>query len=167
MKLLGGKWSRGDFLALLGVIAAILAIPGMPRLFHWDSETSSKQVETPGTATTPKMLTPAPGEPRAEGIPKQSDKVKSPLVKTATTPTWEQVRTDLAHNYVDVNVKGIVQFGAPECEVKPDAEYCRQSAHVTLQSADLTQRCYSVVAGYKLVKNAWRLEGVQVAGTGC
>jgi len=34
MKLLGGKWSRGDLLALLGVIAAVLAIPGMPKLFH-------------------------------------------------------------------------------------------------------------------------------------
>jgi hypothetical protein len=39
MKLLGGQWSKGDFLALLGVVAAILAIPGMPKLFHWDSDT--------------------------------------------------------------------------------------------------------------------------------
>jgi hypothetical protein len=34
MKLLGGKWSRGDLLALLGVIAAVLAIPGMPKIFY-------------------------------------------------------------------------------------------------------------------------------------
>jgi hypothetical protein len=34
MKLLGGKWSRGDLLALLGVLAALLAIPGMPKLFR-------------------------------------------------------------------------------------------------------------------------------------
>jgi hypothetical protein len=38
MKLLGGQWSKGDFLALLGVIAAILAIPGMPKIFHWDRD---------------------------------------------------------------------------------------------------------------------------------
>lgn len=30
MKLMGGKWSRGDALALVGVVAAVLAIPGMP-----------------------------------------------------------------------------------------------------------------------------------------
>lgn len=36
MKLLGGKWSKGDILALIGVMAAILAIPGMPKLMHWD-----------------------------------------------------------------------------------------------------------------------------------
>jgi hypothetical protein len=32
MKLLGGQWSRGDILALVGVIAAVFAIPGMPKL---------------------------------------------------------------------------------------------------------------------------------------
>lgn len=41
MKLLGGKWSRGDILALVGLIAAVLAVPGMPKLFHWDSESST------------------------------------------------------------------------------------------------------------------------------
>ena len=41
MKLLGGKWYKGDVFALLGVIAAVLAIPGMPKLFHWDSDSSS------------------------------------------------------------------------------------------------------------------------------
>jgi hypothetical protein len=29
---------RGDVLVLIGVVAAILAIPGMPKLFHWDSK---------------------------------------------------------------------------------------------------------------------------------
>lgn len=50
MKLLGGKWSRGDLLALLGVVAAVLAIPGMPKLFHWDSESSTRPAENGGTA---------------------------------------------------------------------------------------------------------------------
>jgi hypothetical protein len=54
MKLLGGKWSRGDLLALLGVIAAVLAIPGMPKLLHFDSDSSSK----PGTITDGKPATP-------------------------------------------------------------------------------------------------------------
>jgi hypothetical protein len=53
MKLLGGKWSRGDVFALLGVLAAVLAIPGMPKLFHWDSDSSSTHVQTPGTAAGP------------------------------------------------------------------------------------------------------------------
>lgn len=167
MKLLGGKWSRGDFLALLGVIAAVLAVPGMPKLFHWDSEPPSKHVETPEMAAIPKLLTPAPQEVRPENVPKRSEQAGPQPVKTTTTPAWERVRADLAHNYADVNVKGIVQFGAPECEVKPDAKYCGQSAHVTLQSADLTERCYSVVAGYKFVKNEWRLEGIKFIGGGC
>jgi hypothetical protein len=55
MKLLGGKWSRGDLLALLGVIAAVLAIPGMPKLFHWDSDSSSIHVETPAKPLTPAL----------------------------------------------------------------------------------------------------------------
>jgi hypothetical protein len=50
MKLMGGDWSRGDFLAAfglilaaIGVIAAILAVPGMPKIAHWDSEPSVEQ----------------------------------------------------------------------------------------------------------------------------
>jgi hypothetical protein len=46
MKILGGgEWSRGDaiafigvFVAVVGCIAAVLAIPGMPKLLHLDSE---------------------------------------------------------------------------------------------------------------------------------
>jgi hypothetical protein len=60
MKLLGGSWSRGDFFALLGVITAILAIPGMPKLLHWNSDLSSKHADTPGATTVPKTVAPAP-----------------------------------------------------------------------------------------------------------
>ncbi len=60
MKLLGGKWSTGDLLALLGVVAAVLAIPGMPKLFHFDSDSSSKHFETPGTTTDTKPAVPTP-----------------------------------------------------------------------------------------------------------
>jgi hypothetical protein len=52
MKLLGGNWSKGDILALLGVIAAILAIPGMPRLFPWSSEPAQPAGTGAGPATT-------------------------------------------------------------------------------------------------------------------
>lgn len=52
MKLLGGEWSRGDAIALVGVVvalvgsvAAILAIPGMPKLLHLDRE--DKQTKDP------------------------------------------------------------------------------------------------------------------------
>jgi len=59
MKLMGGDWSKGDILAGLGliiaavgVVAAILAIPGMPKIAHWDSEPSVKQSDdlSPGKA---------------------------------------------------------------------------------------------------------------------
>ena len=61
MKLLGGKWSKGDILALLGVIAAVMAIPGMPKLLHFDFD-SSKHGEAPGTTTggKPSTLTTRP-----------------------------------------------------------------------------------------------------------
>ena len=43
-------WSKGDVIALIGVgvaivgcVAGVLAIPGMPKLFHWDSERVLKQ----------------------------------------------------------------------------------------------------------------------------
>ena len=67
MKLLGGKWSRGDVFALLGVLAAILAIPGMPKLLHWDSDALSTHVQTPGTAT---------GPPATDRTPKPAHKVR-------------------------------------------------------------------------------------------
>jgi hypothetical protein len=42
MKLLGGDWSRGDLLALLGVVAAVLAIPGMPPILHWSKSAACR-----------------------------------------------------------------------------------------------------------------------------
>ncbi len=59
MKLLDGKWSKGDVFALFGVVAAVLATPGMPKLFHWDSDSSSTHVETPVSATGSKAADPA------------------------------------------------------------------------------------------------------------
>jgi hypothetical protein len=48
MKLLGGNWSRGDvfaalglLLAMLGLVAAFLAVPGMPKVVHWDGEATT------------------------------------------------------------------------------------------------------------------------------
>jgi hypothetical protein len=64
---MGGDWSRGDLLALLGVIVAIagvivaiLTIPGMPKIFHFDSDSSVKpSVPAPGVPKTePAALTP-------------------------------------------------------------------------------------------------------------
>jgi|HubBroStandDraft_6_1064221.scaffolds.fasta_scaffold19512_5 hypothetical protein len=67
MKLLGGMWSRGDVLALTGVIVAILAtilaIPGMPKHLGIDLESWSKTEPSPGQrakeTTTPTHLSPA------------------------------------------------------------------------------------------------------------
>jgi hypothetical protein len=67
MKLRGGEWSRGDLLALLGilvaiagVLAAVLAIPGMPRIFHGDSDSTAKQPGVASAASKTKPLTAAP-----------------------------------------------------------------------------------------------------------
>jgi hypothetical protein len=57
-----GQWSKGDVLALIGVVAAILAIPGMPKLLQWDSEKSS-HVEASGAAGTTAPPKPAPAAP--------------------------------------------------------------------------------------------------------
>jgi hypothetical protein len=69
MKLVGGEWSRGDLLALLGVLVAIgglliatLTIPGMPKVFHWDAESSVKQPVA--ASAVPKTETPAPAPVR-------------------------------------------------------------------------------------------------------
>ncbi|HEY5214999.1 MAG TPA: carboxypeptidase-like regulatory domain-containing protein [Acidobacteriaceae bacterium] len=60
MKLSGGPWSRGDIFAaigLIGVIGTILAIPGMPKFFHWDEKSTPvlahpvPQAESPSTFT--------------------------------------------------------------------------------------------------------------------
>jgi len=62
MKILGGEWSRGDAIAIIGVlvavvgsVAAVLAIPGMPKFLHLDSESAA---QTPKTGTPPPVVTP-------------------------------------------------------------------------------------------------------------
>jgi hypothetical protein len=55
MKLRGGAWSRGDILAaigVIGVIGTILAIPGMPKFFHWDEKSTQVSAQVvPQTAS--------------------------------------------------------------------------------------------------------------------
>jgi len=65
MKMTGGEWSRGDLLALLGiavaivgVVVAVLTLPGMPKVFHFDSDSSPKRVEPPGSVTDGKAAIP-------------------------------------------------------------------------------------------------------------
>lgn len=74
MKLVGGDWSKGDFLAALGlivaaigVVAAILAVPGMPKIAHWDSEPSVKQSDN----SSPAKVTPA--QPTPKSVQKTGD----------------------------------------------------------------------------------------------
>lgn len=55
MKIFGGDWSKGDVIALVGVGAAVLAIPGMPKIFHWDAE---NQATLTGTANANVQLEP-------------------------------------------------------------------------------------------------------------
>jgi hypothetical protein len=82
MKLLGGdQWTRGDAFAFLGIliavpgcIAAILAIPGMPKVFHWDSEDKPKpqavsQLSKAGTDASKGQLSTRP-------IPKPVNRIK-------------------------------------------------------------------------------------------
>lgn len=63
MKLLGGDWSKGDFLAALGLIVAaigvvtvILAIPGMPKIVDWDSETPAAVHNRCSTNSIPSLI---------------------------------------------------------------------------------------------------------------
>ena len=44
----------------IGLIAAVLAIPGMPKLFHWDSEEPPGQTQSGNQANEPTPHTPAP-----------------------------------------------------------------------------------------------------------
>lgn len=53
MKLLGGNWSKGDILALIGVLVAILAIPGMPKLMHWDDRNAPPEKRPPSNLSDP------------------------------------------------------------------------------------------------------------------
>jgi len=119
MKLLGGKWSRGDILALLGVLAAALAIPGMPKLFHWDSESESTHMETPST-TQPGSV-PAPHKPvqRVRDVSSgqvnfgcdQSVPVETPVVSFGrnprdvdTRPAWANTDNVKSQNQSVANV---------------------------------------------------------------
>src|ERR1700730_4919664 len=85
MKLLGGSWSRGDILALVGVVAAILAIPGMPKLLHLDSTDLPKKALPPIAAIDLKPATPASNDAaEKEAIEK---KVASELAEGAVA--WD------------------------------------------------------------------------------
>lgn len=80
------KWSWAGFLTLVGVIAAVLAIPGMPKLVHWDSEPPVKQVGTSGTAESK----PLPEPPRR--VQKSAD-VTSGQVNFGCDQTLSPVET--------------------------------------------------------------------------
>jgi hypothetical protein len=115
MKLLGGQWSKGDFLALLGVIAAILAIPGMPKLFHWDSDAS----HGPAIIADPKI--PAPVRvPKSADVSsgqvnfgcEESQDVKTPVVSFGKnpadikpTPSWEHTDNVKSQNQSVENIE--------------------------------------------------------------
>jgi hypothetical protein len=49
MKLFGGRWSIVDFCIIVTALAAILAIPGMPRVINWVSPTPSGQADPPNS----------------------------------------------------------------------------------------------------------------------
>jgi hypothetical protein len=164
MKLRGGEWSKGDILTLLGlmvavvgVVAAILTIPGMPKFFHWDSADSPKQTETPtetGAEPPPNAL--APDERKSGASARQAGLSKTPVV----APPWDRVRADVLSNYKSVNVVGIYSTATPQCEKRPDGELCEQPIEITLQSGDGTQKCHVDNAVYVLAKNGWALQGV-------
>jgi hypothetical protein len=121
MKLLGGEWSRGDLLAVIGVVAAILAIPGMPKLLHWDSDSSSTHIETPETTTVPKSTIAAPRPvQKARDVSSgqvnfgcdQSLQVQTPLVSFGKNPrdvvsraVWANTDNVKTQNQSVVNVE--------------------------------------------------------------
>jgi hypothetical protein len=79
MKLRGGDWSKGDVFAGIACLAAVLAIPGMPRLFHLDSD-SHGQAATP--SPTQSLTAPATTSPGAtEEKQTQSAHLATPLSK--------------------------------------------------------------------------------------
>jgi hypothetical protein len=137
MKLRGGEWSKGDVLAFLGLLvavvgvaAAILGIPGMPKLVHWDSESPVKQESQP--AATPAL--PAKRVTKAADVTSgqvnfgcdQTLPVETPLVSfgknpqdIAAKPTWansDNVKTQnqSVSNVEDANhhVVGVKAFGS-------------------------------------------------------
>ena len=82
MKLLGGSWSKGD---LFAAVAAMLAIPGMPKFFHWDrtSETTTSPVpsshrepavQKPTLDSAPEKPDPTP--PRLRSDPSKKEPVQ-------------------------------------------------------------------------------------------
>jgi len=159
MKALGGKWSKGDIIALLGVIAAVLAIPGMPKLFHWDSTDPSPQRQISDPRTNP-MPTASSSLKSDRAHDTMSATRPAPTGAKPDPPSWGRIRTDVLGSYQSLNVVGLSAFGALQCEDKADGKHCRQAVEVTLQDADETRRCKIDEAGYVLVKNEWEPEGV-------
>lgn len=171
MKLRGGEWSKGDILTLLGltvavvgVVAAILTIPGMPKFFHWDSADSPKQTEnSTKTNSAPPPTTLKPNErnsgtsARQVGVPKT----------TVDAPPWDRVRADVLSNYKNVNVVGIYAASMPQCENRSGGQRCGQSIEITLQSGDGTQRCHVDNAVYIFENNGWTLEGLSTTNEAC
>lgn len=124
----GGEWSRGDLLALLGiavaivgVVVAVLTLPGMPKFFHFDSESSTKHVETPGTISDGKPATPTakPAQKSRDVTSgqvnfgcEQSLQVQSPVVSFGKNPrdieakaVWAKTDNVKTQNQSVVNVE--------------------------------------------------------------
>ena len=127
MKLLGGDWSKGDIIAVLGliiavigVVAAILAIPGMPKIAHWDSEPPARQsVDSSSAEVTAAPPAPKPVQKTGDVTSgqvnfgcEQTLSVETPLVSFGKNPrdidakpAWANTANVKAQNQSVANVE--------------------------------------------------------------
>jgi hypothetical protein len=127
MKMLGGDWSRGDAIALAGVIVAIvgvavalLAVPGMPKVIHLDADTKSS------TAKPPEATDPPSARPTMKPVDREVDvtsgqvnfgcdetlPVETPVVpfglnprNVVAQPNWSNTNNEKSHNQRSENVE--------------------------------------------------------------
>ncbi len=113
MKLLGGRWSIVDFCIFATALAAILTIPGMPKIFHWDSDVKTKQVnpsksvapdpkpDPPGGNSTAEGRDPKPDPPGKKGPSNGSAVVAGGAqidsVGTISAKAWQRIAIRGAH----------------------------------------------------------------------
>jgi hypothetical protein len=116
MKLRGGEWSKGDIFALVGVVAAVLAIPGMPKLLHWDSDSGVKPANPPNATPSPAPRRTAKTADVASGQVNfgcdQTLSVETPVVpfgknpqNVLSKPGWVNTDNVKAQNQTVENVK--------------------------------------------------------------
>jgi hypothetical protein len=135
MKMMGGEWSRGDVigvivlvLTVIGLPAMWLAVPGIPKMFHWDKADKSKEAKAFTSYVGQVSNESGVGIPNALVIATQDESIGQPIHTDANGQFQIQVSAETkslrlvvsAEGFTTVKIQANTQRTGPE-DITPRA----------------------------------------------